>query len=331
MKGMARRETAQLTFEGVTNPLYYDESLSSNWNLDESKTLTDERIRDRENKFKLICWGVVTIFTTILLLLFIYNIVVGNYKFTFADLRFSDLLSLTMAIFAIFLSIAFYFKASETSNTFYNNTYHFTRHVSELLGRIESGFKEKLIHIDEGQTAIRARVDNIPAYVNPESTKKEISEGEQKLKKELAEREELIKQLVENSALQGKEKDDFVSQLNEKQHAIDDMRKEIGDLHRRLNHETKDIKKRSKIPFAMARYIESSIPRVLAIPRHKINEMSVDEIKFIFEKDIGKLNNSFIRDMKSEGFIDTNDKLTGRGLEFVYSNIIRQTEEVSDE
>ncbi len=225
---MARRETAQLTFEGLANPLYYDESLFSNWNSDNQRTQTDERIRERESLFKLIFWGVITIFATFLLLIFIYNIIVGNYKFAFADLRFSDLLSLTMAIFAIFLSIAFYFKASETSNTFYNNTYHFTRHVSELLGRIESGFKEKLIHIDQGQSDLRARVDKIPAYANPESTRKEISEGEQKLKTELAERDELIRQLVEKSALQGKEKDAFVSQLNEKQHAIDDMRKEIG-------------------------------------------------------------------------------------------------------
>src|SRR6185436_4120877 len=60
------------------------------------------------------------------------------------------LLSLVLSVFAMALSVAFYFRATDTSNTFYDNTYKFTREMSEVLGRIEAGFGERLRHLDEG-------------------------------------------------------------------------------------------------------------------------------------------------------------------------------------
>ena len=39
-------------------------------------------------------------------------------------------------------------KATDTSNNFYDNSYKFTKEISEILGRIEAGFGEKLKHID---------------------------------------------------------------------------------------------------------------------------------------------------------------------------------------
>jgi hypothetical protein len=323
MKSMSRREAAQLTFEGITQPIFSDEYISSNFNSENSKSVTDGRIRNRENIFKLICLGLVTIFILVLLLLFIYNIVVGNYKFTFADLRFSDLLSLTMAIFAIFLSIAFYFKASETSNTFYDNTYRFTTHVSELLGRIESGFKERLRHIDEGQVYLKERFDKNLPYTNPDSTKKEISEEEQKLKKELIERENLITQLVEKTALQANEKKDVVSQLKEKDKSIDEMKKEISRLNRQLNHETREIQN-VELPSIspMQRYIASKMHHI-----SEISDVPLDiteyNLKMIFEDNVKKFNQSFIRDMNLWGFLDENNKLTERGLDFVIKSFHR--------
>src|ERR1051326_1980056 len=45
--------------------------------------------------------------------------------FSLQDLRFSDLLALLLSLFAIALSVAFYFKANETANDFYHNSYQF--------------------------------------------------------------------------------------------------------------------------------------------------------------------------------------------------------------
>lgn len=46
---------------------------------------------------------------------------------------FPTLLSLLLALFAVALSALFYFKATDTSNAFYDNTYKFTQQIAELL------------------------------------------------------------------------------------------------------------------------------------------------------------------------------------------------------
>ena len=66
------------------------------------------------------------------------------------NLDAATLISLLLALFAIWLSALFYFKATETSNAFYDNTYKFTRDVAQLLAKMESGFGERLKNLDEG-------------------------------------------------------------------------------------------------------------------------------------------------------------------------------------
>jgi len=68
----------------------------------------------------------------------------------------STLLSLLLALFSVALSALFYFKATDTSNAFYDNTYKFTKEIAELLVKIESGFGEKLRHLDEGYKNTRS-------------------------------------------------------------------------------------------------------------------------------------------------------------------------------
>jgi len=69
---------------------------------------------------------------------------------------FPTLLSLLLALFSVGLAALFYFKATETSNTFYDNTYNFTKDIAQLLIKIESGFGEKLRNLDEGYAAMRS-------------------------------------------------------------------------------------------------------------------------------------------------------------------------------
>lgn len=81
------------------------------------------------------------------------------WKIATADLdlsqfAFSDLLALLLALFAIGLSVAFYFKAAETSNALYDNSDRFTKQISEILGRIEAGFGERLRPLDEGYSGL---------------------------------------------------------------------------------------------------------------------------------------------------------------------------------
>lgn len=76
-------------------------------------------------------------------------------------LDYSDILALLLALFAIYLSAAFYFKATETSNRFYHDIHIFTQETSKTLGRVESGFGEQLTHIREAHSHLRSQMERL--------------------------------------------------------------------------------------------------------------------------------------------------------------------------
>lgn len=55
-----------------------------------------------------------------------------------------SIISMLLAFFSIFISIFFYFKADESNNRFYINSYNFMKEQSDLLGRIDERFTEKI-------------------------------------------------------------------------------------------------------------------------------------------------------------------------------------------
>lgn len=69
-----------------------------------------------------------------------WKLLSAEFKIDLASFSFNDFLALVLALFSVALSVAFYFKANEASNQFYDNTYKFTKEMSEILGRIEAGF-----------------------------------------------------------------------------------------------------------------------------------------------------------------------------------------------
>jgi hypothetical protein len=323
MESMVRREVSQLTFEGVNRPISNDDYLFSDFNFDNPRKQTDERIRNREHIFKLICWGLVTIFTTILLLLFIYNIIVGNYQFVFTDLRFSDLLSLIMAIFAIVLSILFYLKATETSNTFYDNTYQFTSHISEILGRIEASFTERLRHIDEGQVDLKQKMEKLPSYANPEITKKEMSDESKRLDTELKSKETMIKQLLEKTQLEAHEKERVLTDLKEKEKTINEMRNEISHLSRKMDTERKTTRLGQRPPLlsVMRDYLLKTLLKDSTLSKDEFYALGFADILRNFENNIQNYNPEFIQDMKNVFFLDNQNQLTPRGIEFLSNTV----------
>ena len=115
-----------------------------------SERTTSEEIAVRNNWLKIFVVVVVIVVLSI-------KLWQADFSQAFAAFKFSDLLALFLALFAIALSVLFYLKATDTSNTFYDNTYRFTRDVSEILGRVEAGFGEKLAHLDEGYSGLKNR------------------------------------------------------------------------------------------------------------------------------------------------------------------------------
>ena len=105
---------------------------------------------DRLDKFTWLIYIVVIILVGV----FALKMYQSDFSFDFYDFSFSDLLALILALFSIALAATFYFKATETSNTFHDNTYKFTQHISETLGRMDERFGERLSSLGEGTTRL---------------------------------------------------------------------------------------------------------------------------------------------------------------------------------
>ena len=126
--------------------------------------------------------------------------------------EFSDLLAMILALFAIGMSVAFYFKTTDSSNQFYDNIYNFTQKTSEILGRIEERFGERLKHLDEGYFKMQSRFDTFSK--SPEELKEKVKETEGK------EEEEKQKLRETNDALHAMMNDLFErAQMQEQQRA----------------------------------------------------------------------------------------------------------------
>ena len=153
-------------------------------------------------------------------------------KIDLTSFDFSDLLALIMAIFAVSLSAAFYFQANKSSHDFYDNIYNFTKDTSEMLGRIESGFGERLKNIDTSFTGFKESLSDLR---NQEKTiesldkKKEESENAEKT------REELIKKLTTRTDMQKEEMNGILHQLAELSKELKEKKSEISRLQKKLD------------------------------------------------------------------------------------------------
>lgn len=101
--------------------------------------------RNKKNSNNRIPTPVLSFVIILLASVLAYKIATMPLNFSF---EFSLFLSLVLAIFAVGLAALFYFKTTQTSNTFYDNTYKFTKDIAELLVRIESWLGERLRNLD---------------------------------------------------------------------------------------------------------------------------------------------------------------------------------------
>jgi len=190
------------------------------------------KIKNRESWFKVLSG-------LIILGLFSYKLAVSEINFDFSKFDFSDLLSLMLAIFSIGLSVAFYFKATDTSNKFYDNTYKFTKEISEILGRIEAGFGERLKHLDEGYSGLVNKFDSsTPSEKTEEieAAKAEIEQEKEQLEKEMEEKDQLLNDLMNKAQLGDDERKEFTKKINQREEQINKLSRELHYINRRLRN-----------------------------------------------------------------------------------------------
>ncbi|MBE0566953.1 MAG: hypothetical protein IH621_13415 [Krumholzibacteria bacterium] len=220
---------------------------------------------------------------------------------------FVELLATLMAFFAIGLSVAFYFKATETSNTFYDNVYHFTKDTSEILGRIEAGFGERLRHLDEGYSGLREKFDRIPFDVN--EAKEEVEKEQKEVEKKEAEKQELLENLAERAKLAEGEKLKLFEELKSRDESLENARRELFRLRRKI--EQAEI--REGVPEELAHYLIDALPAVFDLDRRKVllsSRLLIEK----FNDSVDGLRPEALRDMRRFDLVDETDSLTRKGV-----------------
>ncbi len=123
------------------------------------------------------------------------------------------------------LATAFYFRATETSNRFYDNSFKFTKDISENLGRIEERFGERLKHIDESYSGLSKRLSSAE-YVAIDAAA-EVEDEKVELKTLVSAREAVIEELATRASLSDAEKAEFKSRLESAERELDVARDQL--------------------------------------------------------------------------------------------------------
>jgi len=226
---------------------------------------------------------------------------------------FSDLLALLLAMFSIGLSVLFYLKATDTSNVFYDNTYQFTREVSEVLGRVEAGFGEKLTNLNQGYYGLKSAVERIP--FDRAQAEKDIAKEERQLEKVEEERAQLIEKLLEQARSDDdEEKTTLLRNLQEQERELSGARREIAYLTQWMEEANGRLvgNEIGGIPSGLLKYLRRRISG--HIPRELLVEAPLSELSAHFKNIVrSETGSRFVRDLVAHGVLDEGNNITRRG------------------
>lgn len=233
---------------------------------------------------------------------------------------FPTLLSLLLALFSVGLAALFYFKATETSNTFYDNTYNFTKDIAQLLVKMESGFGERLKSLDEGYSSMRDYIQHSSEKPNDdvEKTKKKIESEKDEMEKVVFERNQIIQNLLEKSTLEAEEKEEMEKTLQEKDRELADAQVELSRMNKRLFAERMARKKASHtgigdIDSGMAQFTKRKVIDKIGVNR--VLRSSKDSVLRAFQRLEDELPLVYFKDLKVNGYFDR--ELTDEGYEYL--------------
>lgn len=238
---------------------------------------------------------------------------------TTITIDFPTLLSLLLALFSVGLSALFYFKATDTSNAFYDNTYKFTKDIAELLVKIESGFGERLRHLDEGYSSMRNYLQGSGhrPSTDVEKTKEKLETEQQEIEKVRAERNKIVQQLIERSQLHQAEKDQVAKQLLSKEQELAHSQEEISKLNRRLTVERvlrrKTASEDTDLDSPFAEYTLERVVQKIGVER--VVDAPSSYLRARFDEVASDLPRGYIDDLERRGFFDSG--LTIRGVKFL--------------
>jgi hypothetical protein len=265
---------------------------------------TVDVLKRRTNGFLIIAGFILTAVLAV-------KIVLADFSQMFASFQFNDLLSLLLALFSIAIAIVFYLKATETSNAFYDNSYKFTKEMSEILGRIEAGFGERLRHLDEGYAGVRERLDKMP--VDTAKTEKKIEKEKELVERVERERQAIFESLAQRARLEQKEKEELFKKLKQQEEDLISARRDLTRLQRKLVTQDQisgfDV---TGVPQHVLNLLNNHI--LDAIPPGYFQHRSSRMINSRFQRLIEGAPDDLLLMLREYGIIDYENDLTPRGI-----------------
>jgi len=224
---------------------------------------------------------------------------------------FPTLLSLLLALFSVALAALFYFKATETSSTFYDNTYNFTKDIAQLLVKIESGFGERLKNLDEGYSSMRNYLQN-PTYSKEEldDTKQKIEGEKQEIEKVVEERNSIVSDLIEKAQIEQGEKEKVRSLLAEKEKDLENSQRELSRMKKKLFSERiRNRESKRNIESGFEKFTYTFI--VEKIEPSRVERLSYSGLRRRIDSLLNEAPQAYINDLKKYGFFDNGVTLGG--------------------
>lgn len=261
-------------------------------------------------------WHAVKAFAVIAFISVVaYKVAVTPFNFVF---DFPTLLSLLLAFFSVGLAALFYFKATETSNTFYDNTYKFTRELAQLLTKMESGFGERLRHLDEGYSSVRDHIQRMPSGEKIREDQKKIEEGEEAIDKTSEERNALIMQLIDRAHLQEEEKTKFMAELREKEEQLDKTQSEMDRLKRRMTI-SKMKASRGQVESLLddPGFIDYTQNHIIDRIWRSDRRLTTSAVKRRFAEIVESLEQGYVMDLHKWEIVDDDNQLTDFGANYL--------------
>lgn len=275
--------------------------------------MSDNNLADRESNF--FYWkGTRDIAVLVILGVFLWKIFNADMKFDMSEFSFTDLLALLLSFFSVGLSVAFYFKASDASNLFYDNSYRFTSEMSEILGRIEAGFGERLRHLDEGYSGMRERLDKF-SY-NSDATHSQVQKELEEVRLKEKEYKEQINVLLERANFADGEKERFAKSLSNIKNELDAARAELENM------KSGAPRQRSGIIHPAIRHVALKIkganPDIA-----KNRSIKMKDVRESFNSIKPEISENALIDMRNDSLLNHEDELTDDGLDQLARQLLR--------
>ena len=226
------------------------------------------------------------------------------------EFGFTDLLSMLVAFFAIGLSVAFYFKATDTSNRFYDNSYAFTKDVSEILGRMEAGFGERLRHLDEGYTGIRDKFDKLP--FDSAKALEDIEKENEEIKKKEGEQRKALEELAKKAHLAESEKVELFEYMSKLSSELEESKIEARRLEKRLR--MNEVRHGGE-SLQVLEYLVHKLTGVRDLEKSPMSKES--GFRYLFENNRKIIAHAAMRDLERYGYLDEDGQLTREAIKMM--------------